>query len=106
MGHPATGPISPEMMRELADAPYGKAGEVLRKFDPAWGLSGPDGQLRKYDVTLTGMLPASAVMEVEATNAKQAREIAMKMRTRFDTLDWDVDGNVEDVDVLEVEARK
>jgi hypothetical protein len=104
MGHPATGPITPEQMRALADAPYGKAGEVLRRHDPAWGLSGPDTPLRKYDVTLTAMLPAYAVVEVEATNPEQARKIAMQ--ERFANLDWDIDGNPEDVEVQDVDLRK
>jgi hypothetical protein len=104
MGHPATGPISPEQMRALADAPYGKAAEVLRKHDPAWGLSSPDNPLRKYDVILSAMLPASALVEIEATSPEQARKIAMA--ERFSNLDWDVDGNPEDVEVQEVEARK
>lgn len=103
MGHPATGPISPEQMRALADAPYGKAAEVLRKHDPAWGMSDPDRPLRKYDVILTAMMPASAVVEVEATSPEQARKIAMS--ERFSNLDWDIDGNPEDVEVDEVDAR-
>jgi hypothetical protein len=104
MAHPATGPISPEQMRALADAPYGKAAEVLRRHDPAWGLSGPDAPLRKYEVTLTAMLPATAVVEVEATNPEQAKKIAMQ--ERFANLDWDVDGGPEDVEVQDVEVRK
>lgn len=104
MAHPATGPITPEQMRALADAPFGKAAEALRKHDPAWGLASPDNPLRKYDVTLTAMLPATAVVEVEATNPDQARKIAMQ--ERFSSLDWDIDGNPEDVEVVDVETRK
>lgn len=104
MGHPATGPISPEQMRALADAPYGKAGEVLRKYDPAWGLSGPEAPLRKYDVTLSAMLPATAYIEVEATNPEQARKIAMQ--ERYSNLDWDIDGSPEDVEICDVAPRK
>jgi hypothetical protein len=91
-------------MRALADAPYGKAAEVLRKYDPSWGLATPDRPLRKYDVTLTAMLPAVAVVEVEATSPGQAREVALA--ERFANLDWDVDGNPEDVAVQDVELRK
>lgn len=104
MAHPATGPITPEQMRALADAPFGKAAEVLRLHDPAWGLASEGNPLRKYDVTLVAMLPAYAVVTVEATTEDQARTIAMK--ERFANLDWDVNGNPEDVEVDEVETRK
>ncbi|MHA6731789.1 hypothetical protein [Devosia sp. A369] len=101
MGHPATGPISPAQMRALADAPYGKAGEVLRQHDPAWGLATPDKPLIKWSVVLTGMMEVSAFVEVEAPDEATAKRIAMGMRMH--QLDWDEQGSPDDIAVASVD---
>ncbi len=106
MGHPATGPISPEQMRALADAPFGKAAEVLRKHDPAWGLATPENPILKWSVTLTGTVVAYAIVEVEAPDEATARKFALA--TRLSSSDWDADVHkgVEDIYASEVSVVK
>lgn len=103
MGHPATGPISPEEMRALADAPYGKAAEVLRKHDPAWGLGTADNPNIKWEVVLVGSAPVYAIVEVEAPTEEAARKMALALKVGRS--DWEVDtyAGVEDIDVDRVD---
>lgn len=38
MAHPSFGPLSPEEIARLVDAPVGVAGREIRKHDPIWGM--------------------------------------------------------------------
>lgn len=106
MTHPATGPISPEELQRIASLPHGKAGEALRKHDPAWGLASADNPILKWEVTLTANVPAYAMVEVEAATEAEARKLALSMKVP--RLDWEVDdyGYADDIEVDEVTPVK
>jgi hypothetical protein len=106
MAHPATGPISPEEMARIAALPYGKAHEELRKHDPAWGLATADNPVLKWEVTLTSMVPAYTLVEVEAATEQEARKIALG--TKVARSEWEVDdyGYAEDIEVDEITPVK
>ena len=38
----AWGEVSPEDVQEIINAPAGKAAEIIRKYDPAWGRTGEE----------------------------------------------------------------
>lgn len=96
--HPATGPISPEQMRELADAPYGKAAEVLRQHDPLFGKK--PGDKIKWRVELETEARMVATTIVEATSREEAEEIVSKRHAN--SFDWECydanDFNIESVE--------
>ena len=81
-------------MRALADAPYGKAAEVLRKHDPLFGVK--DGDKIKWSVHVTTTSTATAYTEVEAGSEEEAIELVSKRGAN--SFDWEV-GWVDDFDV-------
>lgn len=105
VGHPISGPISPEELKALAELPYGKAQDELRKHDPAWGLSTPDKPLIKWAVTLTANMPVYAEVEVEAPDEATARKMALQMD--IPDRDWERDfSSPDDIDVESLESAK
>lgn len=103
MPHPISGPISPEELQAIAELPYGKAAEALRKHDPAWGMASADNPNIKWDVLLVGTAPVSTVVTVEAPDEKTAKKIAMATKTS--RADWEVEtfSGIDDVEVESVE---
>lgn len=101
MAHPATGPISPEQMRELANAPYGKAAEVLRQHDPLWGKLHHDADAPaapiKWKVFVTQQVTMEAYAKVEALTEEDALEIVGTMRAS--EFSWDL----SDTDTIEIQ---
>jgi hypothetical protein len=80
MNDPASGPITVDELKALADAPYGKAGETLRKHDPLWGRFSGDlddpAPIRKWRVFVTQEVTMEAYVTVEARTEEEACEIA------------------------------
>jgi hypothetical protein len=105
--HPATGPISPELMRALADAPFGKAAEALRKHDPAWGLVTPDRPNLTWTVTLTGEVIATLEVKVVALTEGEARERALIAHRKMPVEDWEIDryDGIENVTASAVKVK-
>ena len=98
MGHPATGPISPEQMRELADAPYGKAAEVLRLHDPLFGKKEGDKIKWRVEVETEARMVATTI--VEAISKEEAEAIVSKRDAN--SFDWDCyDANGFNVESVE-----
>lgn len=95
MSHPATGPISPAEMQALADAPYGKAAEVLRKHDPFFGRD--TGERIPWKLKLSRDVRQTATITVMAASEEEAEAEAER---EIYTVDWDTDGD-DDFDILE-----
>jgi hypothetical protein len=74
MANNPTGPISADEMRALADAPYGKAAEELRKHDPFWGRG--EGEIIKWRVDLSKHVTMIGHVVVEAASEKEAEALA------------------------------
>jgi len=102
---PISGPISPDELRRIAELPYGKAAEELRKHDPAWGLATQDNPHIKWTVTVTAMRPVYTEIEVEAPDEAAAKKLALREADGVGRYDWEDDDtySVEDIRVESVE---
>lgn len=94
MAHPISGPISPEELKALADAPYGKAAVELRKYDPLWGKLSRDADdpqpVIAWNVCLSQEVTMRAHVTVEARTEEEAMEIAENLSEQ--KLSWDQHG--------------
>lgn len=72
-----TGPVSAEELRRIADLPYGKAVDELRKHDPFWGRA--EGEKIKWRVRYTERVTMRGSVTVEAASEEEAVKIADKL---------------------------
>lgn len=99
---PSTGPIPRAEFAEIVNAPFGKAREAIRKYDPLWGRA--TGETIKWRVKFTREVTEVGYATVEASSEKEAEEIAAHVKTS--TIAWepddcfDEDGEVESVEPL------
>jgi GTPase involved in cell partitioning and DNA repair len=87
-------------LKELADAPYGKATTWIRnKVDPYWKKD--EGKKKKYIVEIYENRSFKATVQVEACCEEEAENLANNM----DSLDWEDTGHSEweETNVCEVE---
>ena len=77
-----TGPLSREELRALAQAPFGEAAKVIRKFDPLFGRT--EGEKFEWEVTCEGDLRGTAY--VMAATQEEADELADKLDCA--EIDW------------------
>lgn len=85
---PVTGPLSRDQFRELVDAPFGKATEVIRKYDPLFGRK--EGE--KFSWKVIASSTSTMVAYVEAENEDEAKKLA-------DELDDDAFDSCNDGDI-------
>ncbi|GHA15383.1 hypothetical protein GCM10007989_07690 [Devosia pacifica] len=95
MSHPATGPISPDELRRIADMPYGAAQAELQKHDPLWGkLPREEGEQIEWKVFVTQEVTMEAFVRVTAASAEEAMEIAETMPEGDFSWDYNSSGSV------------
>ena len=106
MAHPISGPITPEELQRIAELPYGKAAEALRKHDPVWGLATAEKPNIKWEVTLTGTFYGTATVQVEASTQADAQRLALDME--IPRRDWEMDrySAPEEIEVDETKPVK
>lgn len=97
--HPSFGPIPVEEFRKVEKAPYGAATRILRSYDPLFGrISGTSKKFKMY-VSKRAMRTDTAIVEIEAADEAQAREL-------IDHMEWDDfiwhDGSIDDEDDHEI----
>ncbi|SMF65482.1 hypothetical protein SAMN02982989_3366 [Xaviernesmea oryzae] len=66
------GPLSQEQFKDLVDAPYGRAGDTIRKFDPLFGKTSSDGEIVKWRIKLVQEVRMVGYVTVEAVNEEEA----------------------------------
>jgi len=91
------------LIKQLVDAPYGKAEEILREkgFWDEKRVPKPERKEKEFEVTLTGMQAVSATITVFAKNEDDARRLAKDevSDNDFETDSW---CGIEDIEVDEV----
>jgi hypothetical protein len=95
MTDPVTGPIDRATLKELADAPFGKAAEFIRKYDPQWGRA--EGEKFRWKVTVRREDGGTAY--VMAASQEEADEAADDLTES--EIDWDFDGDAFVVETVE-----
>lgn len=89
---PVSGPMPREKLRALAEAPHGDARDVIRQYDPFWGL--PPGATIEYEVELRADVSGYAL--VKASSIEEARKLAANLNKHevefdpSDAADWKV----------------
>lgn len=91
------GPMSAAEFQEAVDAPYGRAGDILRKRDPLWGRNFPDGPVVRWKVVLHQRVTMAAVKYVEAASEEEAEAMVGAMDTSALVFDKFVDAGDEEV---------
>lgn len=93
------------LIKQLVDAPYGKAEEILREkgFWDEKRVPKSERSEKEFDVTLTGSMSVSAVISVFAKDKDEARR---KARDEVSNTDFDEYGDVEDISVETVEEAE
>lgn len=90
---PSTGPIPREEFAALVDAPHGEAADVIRQYDPFWGLA--PGEKIEFEVEVRAEVIGGAV--VKAASLEEAKKLAAKLSKQdiefdlYDIDDWDVE---------------
>lgn len=98
------GPLSAEEFQKAVEAPYGRAGDILRKGDPLWGRSFPDGELARYKVTFHQQVTMRATKYVEAHSEEEAEAMAEAIPDDELTFDHFVDA--DNSELVSVEEAK
>jgi len=96
------GPLTKEQFQEAVDAPYGRAGDILRKGDPLWGRGFPDGEVKRWKVTYHQQVTMAATKYVEAASEKEAEAIADTISDDTLTFDRFVDADSSEIISVEV----
>jgi hypothetical protein len=90
---PITGPMPREKLAELIAAPHGEAQDIIRQYDPFWGLA--PGAKIDFEVELCAEVTGYAV--VQAASLEEAKKLAEGLsadEVEFDRHDlgrWTVD---------------
>jgi len=95
------GPLSAEEFQKAVDAPYGLAGDILRKADPLWGRSFPEGEKSRWKVVFHQQVTMSATAYVEAASEEEAAAIAEHFDTSKLTFDRYVDSGDDEIASVE-----
>jgi hypothetical protein len=98
--HKSTGPLSPDELKALANAPYGEAVKAIRKHDPLFGLR--EGQKIRWRVTFEREIREEGVAYVTASSEDEATELGANLESS--AINWDVRGYFdENGDLVSVE---
>lgn len=92
---PVSGPLSREELKVLCDAPFGKATERIREFDPFFGRK--EGEKIRFKVECRSDMNGTAY--VEAANQEEADDLADNLTAS--EIDWDYGDN--DFEIVSVE---
>lgn len=93
---PVSGPIPREKFNALVTAPHGEARDIIRQYDPFWGLA-PDAKI-EFEVEVSAEVTGYAI--VKASSLEEAKKLAEKLTAddvEFDTYEmkhpcnWTVD---------------
>jgi hypothetical protein len=95
MNDPISGPVPRDVFKTLVSVPYGKAREVIRKYDPMWGVE--EGEKVRWKVTC--YYTHVGVAYVEAANQEEADDLANDLLDSDFSFDY---GN-GDIDIIDVE---
>lgn len=99
---PATGPIPRDEFAAMIEAPFGKAREAIRKYDPLWGRE--TGEVIKWQVLFTRKVREEGRAIVEAATAEEAEKLAQKIPCG--QICWDVgDSWDDDIEIESVEPK-
>ena len=93
---PITGPLDRETFKKLTDAPFGKATEIIRQYDPFWG---PWGRRRKSDGRSGDEATGRGVALWRKLSAK-GKPMRWPMTLTMDDIKWD-----DDFDILSVKPH-
>ena len=89
------GPLRSRTFKKLTDAPFGKATEIIRQYDPILGSWGRRG---KSDGKSNVRQRSRGVAYVEAISQKEADALADDLT--MDDIEWD-----DDFDILSVKPH-
>jgi hypothetical protein len=95
---PSTGPITREQFKRIVDAPFGAAGEMIRKYDPLWGLK--PGEKMEWEVTVQRMQQGTVI--VKAATEEEAQNMAGEVNES--DVNWD--SRDDEMEVVEVRLKK
>jgi len=107
LNHPSFGVVPEAQFREAEAASAGKATQIIRKFDPLFGmLKGDCGELKTFKIECSRMKRSRewAEFEVEAESKDQAEGLVNKMD--WEVLNWCEDYGDEDTDDYQIEEIK
>lgn len=100
---PITGPMPRTEFAEAIAAPFGKAREAIRKYDPLWGRE--TGEVIKWEVKFTRKVREEGWATVEAATEKEAEKLAEKIPDS--QISWDVgDCWGDDIEIESVEPKR
>lgn len=98
MAHQSTGPLTPDELKALAEAPYGEATKAIRKHDPMFGRKPGE----KVEWQLLARNTSTFVAYVEAETEDEAHELARKLGSA----EWDFYSTNKSFEILSVEPAK
>ena len=71
---PVSGPMPRELLRDLANAPHGRAVKVIREYDPQFGRA--EGEKFDWEVRVERLGADQGSVIVKAANEDEACELA------------------------------
>ena len=98
---PISGPIPRERLKELVEAPFGKAKEIIRQYDPLWGRV--RGEKIEWLVRVERDGTNAGTASIKPANQEEANELADEL-TGAD-IDWDCDYDFNGLIILSVEPK-
>jgi hypothetical protein len=90
MSNPSTGPLDRETLLALANAPFGKAKEVIREHDPQWGRG--LGEKFEWKIAVRRDGADRGVAYLKASCKEEAEKLAYDLTTCDIEWDYDDDG--------------
>jgi hypothetical protein len=96
---PVSGPLSRQQLAELVTAPFGKAVEVIREYDPQFGRKPGE----KYRWRIKARCEMEGTAYVMAADEKEANKLADEITDA--AFDWDAPWS-SDLEVISVEPDK
>ena len=98
---PVTGPISKELFKKLADAPFGEATKTIRQHDPLWGRA--EGEKIEWIITVQREVTGLGTAIIKAASENEANDLADDLVSS--EIDWD-DVDINWFEVVSVEPKK
>jgi len=89
------GPLSAEEVVAVKEAPAMKAAEIIRKYDPAWGLTGK--KVFKVSIIKEVRVTEEAIMIVAADTVENAKKIVQGDKKNWHNLDFKEVGEDSDI---------
>lgn len=105
LAHPSFGVVPEDKFREAERAPAMKSAQILRQFDPLFGIVKGDEKLKTFEVKVSRRVVTKqwARTEIRAKDQKQAEQL-------LDAMDWEqfdwADGFADHDDDYEIEEME